>query len=237
MTRFVGWAAALLAAAPLLATAAERETYAGILPCADCPALRVDLTLARDARGAPAAYEERLTYVDRRGSDKAFTTKGRWTIADGLIRLDDGKGGKELLKRDGDRALRMVDADGRDIPSPIAQVLWRTSAKPQARLVRESDAAHTIVLAPGQEIAVTLGSNRSTGYRWWLSDAGEPVVAMTAAPVYKPSAAAKPGAPGEERWRLFAFRPGTQKVTFEYRRGWERDPVPAKSFSFNVDVR
>jgi len=45
------------------------------------------------------------------------------------------------------------------------------------------------------------------------------------------------GTGGAETWRLFAFRPGAQRVSFEYRRPWERETAPARTISFATEVR
>lgn len=233
------------------APAAERTArYVGILPCADCPALRMDLML----RGGPSAssgrYEERLTYVDHGGRDQVQRSSGRWRIVHGsaadpgatLYRLTDARSGSsELLRVEGGRSLRIVDDDGRDIPSPIPQVLWRAEPRFAGKpvVVEKADAQHTLSLAPGQELVVRLASNPTTGYRWTLGEASGPVLAMSATPAYKQGAHAKGlmGAGGVETWRFLAIAAGRGKLTLEYRRPWERDAAPAEAIVFDVQVR
>jgi predicted secreted protein len=238
-------AAALMLVLPLAGFAAEPARFAGILPCADCPAMLIELTLSKDGSNAPSTYRQRTTYVDRRGKDLAFVTQGRWSIVREreatFYRLVDPKSGeRQHLKVDGERALRIVDEDGRDFDSPIPQVLWRRSAGAKRATIGKPDAGSTVRLSAGEEVVVRLPSNPSTGYRWSLaSEPAQPIVAISATPAYKrdPGAGQRAGAPGTETWRLFAFRPGTQQVSFEYRRSWERDPAPADTFAFTVEVR
>lgn len=240
----MAWAAVM---APLSLLGAESTQFAGVLPCADCPALFIELTLSKDARGAPSTYRQRSTYVDRRGKDLPFTSGGRWSIVPGapadsqatFYRLVDPKTGeRQLLKVVGEHSLRFVDNEGRDIDSPIPQVLWRRSADAKPVTIGRSDAGRTLRVNAGEEVVVTLPSNRSTGFRWWMApEATEPLVALSATPAYKRDTAGdRVGAQGEETWRLFAFRPGTQQVLFEYRRSWERDVPPAETFSFMLEV-
>ena len=221
--------------------------YSGMLPCADCPALRMDLALRKDASGKPATYEQKMTYVDRRGKDVVMRSAGRWEIVRGsaaepnatLYRLTEARSHtRELLRVEGEQALRLVDDDGRDIPSPRPQVLWRTDAAAGPVTVGKSEANRTIALKPGQELVVRLAGNPTTGYRWAMADGGEPVVAITATPAYKPDAAAQGmvGVGGVETWRFLAFRPGPQRLTFEYRRPWEQNATPAETVSFAIDV-
>jgi uncharacterized membrane protein len=58
-------AAATIAVAPALARTVIEGPYVGVLPCADCPGIRTELALERDAAtGAPRRYWLRETYLD-----------------------------------------------------------------------------------------------------------------------------------------------------------------------------
>lgn len=243
---------AWLLAPPVVAAApaAHVAHYVGILPCADCPALRMDLVLRGGASPSSGRYEERLTYVDRGGRDQVEHGAGRWRIVKGsavdpaatLYRLTDARyGSSELLRIEADRSLRIVDDQGRDIPSPIPQVLWRAEPRfaGKPRVVDKADARRTIALNPGQELVVRLAANPTTGYRWILGDAPVTSLAMSATPAYRQDAGAKRlmGAGGVETWRFLAIAPGRAKLTLEYRRPWERDAAPAETIVFDVQVR
>jgi predicted secreted protein len=224
--------------------------YAGNLPCADCPALRMELALYVDRGDAPTTYEQRLIYVATRDGDRTFTTTGRWTIRRGsatdptatVYELDtDRPDERQFLLKVGDRALRLLDRDRAEIPSPLPQVLLR--AEPEVVgtpiTVTEADLHRTVMLRAGQEVVVRLASNRTTGYRWSLVAADDPVLALLASPVYvpDPAAAGAVGVGGTEVWRLSAFRAGAQTLSFEYRRPWERDTAAARTVSLSVTVR
>ena len=241
--------ACIVAAAPRAVAAAADPVahYAGILPCADCPALRMDLTLHRDASGAPTTYEQKMTYVDRRGNDEVMTSAGHWQVVRGsaadpratLYRLTEARSRQsELVLVDGERALRIVDDNGRDIPSPRPQVLWRVDPAAKRVTLGNADAGRTITLKPGEELAVRLAGNRTTGYQWTMTEDAGAVIAMSATPAYETNAYPKGmvGVGGVETWRLFAFRPGRQRVAFEYRRPWEQNVAPAETISFSIDV-
>ena len=105
--------------------------------------------------------------------------------------------------------------------------------------VTEADLHRTVTLRPGQEIVVRLASNRTTGYRWSLVAADDPVLALLASPVYVPDTtpAGAVGVGGTEVWRLSAFRAGAQTLSFEYRRPWEHDTPAARTVSLSVTVR
>jgi len=224
--------------------------FAGMLPCADCPALRMELALYVDRGGAPTTYEQQLIYVATRDGDRRFTTTGRWTIRRGsatdpaatVYALDtDRPDERQFLLKVGDRALRLLDRDRGEILSPLPQVLLR--AEPEVVgapiTVTEADLDRTVMLRAGQEIVVRLASNRTTGYRWTLVAADDPVLALLASPVYvpDPAPAGGVGVGGTEVWRLSAFRTGAQRLSFEYRRPWEHDTAAARTVSLSVTVR
>ena len=55
--------------------------YAGVLPCADCPGIRTELTLTRKAKGwAEGSYSLSETYLERGGP---HVTTGDWTTLRG----------------------------------------------------------------------------------------------------------------------------------------------------------
>ena len=95
-------------------------TFAGTLPCADCPGINTTLVISEDGTYTLAeAYQER--------QDKAVSD-GKWTL---------GADGKTLhlvpTAGDGDRyyqsvsadELRMLDADGKPVDSPLNYSLHR----------------------------------------------------------------------------------------------------------------
>lgn len=91
-------------------------TYAGLLPCADCPGIQYQLNLRSDHR-----YRLRLVYVDR---DTAFNTHGRWYLV---------KDGTRLVLREAEtassprkwavlgegRRLRMLGSSGKPVQSEL----------------------------------------------------------------------------------------------------------------------
>lgn len=242
-------AIALASAHPAWAKAPCR--YRGILPCADCSALRVDLTLLPGKTSSSGTYRETLTYVATRDGDRSFTSRGEWKAARDeaagstrtLYRLRDFKSGERtLLAAQGERSLRFLDADGGEIASPVPEVLWRAERRftGPARVVEDAAGAGEIVLRPGQELVVRLRGNPSTGYRWTRASesAGDPL-ALAASPSFAsdPTREGTVGAGGVESWRFLASGVGHATLRFEYRRPWEKDAAAAGTASFEVTVR
>jgi copper homeostasis protein (lipoprotein) len=233
--------------APMKGQRAAR--YVGMLPCADCAAIRMDLVLHAQAQAGTARYDERLVYVDAHGKDPVLTTTGSWSIvrtasqpAMTLYRLAPAHAGDQpmLLRVEGPRTLRIVDEEGHDQPSPHPQLLWRSQVPVHAPpvILAEADSARTTRLAVGDEIVVRLRSNPATGYRWSIVDDGQAVLGLAASPRYQPDRAqdGMMGAGGADTWRLLAFRPGAGRITFRYHREWEREG-DSRTVSFAVEVR
>lgn len=95
--------------------------FAGVLPCADCPGIEVQLQIEADGR-----FSLRETYQER---DTAVDTRGTWNVDDA---------GRQLLldpdtKEDADRhfaivsrdELRMLDTGGQPIDAPFNLSLRR----------------------------------------------------------------------------------------------------------------
>ncbi|MHB8116302.1 MAG: copper resistance protein NlpE [Acidithiobacillus ferrivorans] len=108
------------APAPKLGTAHTRHatldwvgTYAGVLPCADCPGVREVITLNKDH-----AYEITTQYVDR--GDQLFRRGNVFSWVDGnTIRLE-GVGAGPTLYRVGANRLTQLGRDGKVITGPLA---------------------------------------------------------------------------------------------------------------------
>ena len=96
-------------------------SYAGTIPCADCPG--IDVTLAFTADGS---YSETMRYRER---DANHASSGRWTLdADGKrLRLveDGGDGGVRWMQIVSPTEVRMLDSEGRPIESPFDYTLTR----------------------------------------------------------------------------------------------------------------
>lgn len=84
-------------------------SYEGMIPCADCPGIKVELSLDNKDN-----YTKKMTYIDRE-PDNTFITSGRftWNDKEKIIRLggnDDG----EIYKAKGE-SLLMLDRQGNEI--------------------------------------------------------------------------------------------------------------------------
>lgn len=97
-------------------------TYAGVLPCADCPGIRHELTLRSDQ-----SFALRRTYLERNLSEESI---GRWHAdpARHTLVLDSAEAGvPEVLRLEirGSGTLRLLDRTGQPIVSPLPYELTR----------------------------------------------------------------------------------------------------------------
>jgi inhibitor of cysteine peptidase len=96
-----------------------------------------------------------------------------------------------------------------------------------------------VTLEIGQVFAVTLESNPSTGYGWEWVASPDSIVEQVGEPEFKPRETGDPPLVGAGGWQVFTFQaahPGQTTLTFVYRRPWEEDIEPLKTFSLHVVV-
>ena len=89
-------------------------------------------------------------------------------------------------------------------------------------------------LALGQTLEISLSENPTTGFRWELKAAGEPVCAARGDNFDAPPPGVGKG--GTHRWRFEAVAKGTGNIELVYRRAWEQDKPPAETFRLTVRV-
>lgn len=104
-------------------------------------------------------------------------------------------------------------------------------------VLTEQDNGRDVDLSVGTDLLVKLPSNPSTGYNW--SIAGDPSpLKLEKASFRKSTTKAKVvGASGTAVFRLTANSSGLATLTLVYRRSWEYNIPPIKTFAVRVDVR
>lgn len=89
----------------------------------------------------------------------------------------------------------------------------------------------------GQEFAITLRSNPTTGYQWQLVGPSDEDIVKLMGSEHKGPEAELVGAGGEEVWTFQAISQGETAISLEYVRPWEKDVPPAEVRIFTVLVR
>lgn len=104
----------------------------------------------------------------------------------------------------------------------------------------ERDNGSRVELAPGQDLAIILESNPSTGYRWQVIELDESILQQIGETDYAPHDPGQPSLPGQagqEIWRFQAVGPGRTTLQLVYRRSWEKEVEPLKTYTLHVRVQ
>jgi inhibitor of cysteine peptidase len=99
-----------------------------------------------------------------------------------------------------------------------------------------SDSGGTAVLIPYQPLVVRLQTNPSTGYGWTYTVTGDDVLRLDTVTGEAPAANGMVGVPGDQVWSFRAQGVGRAVLTYVYARSWEKNAVPAKTFTLTVEV-
>ena len=100
-----------------------------------------------------------------------------------------------------------------------------------------SDPAKTIDVELCKEFAVTLESNKTTGFGWDIAaPIDEKVIKFTGCE-FIAAGTGLVGSGGMEIWSFRGVCPGKTSISFKYIRQWEKDVPPAKKLTFNVAVK
>ena len=100
-----------------------------------------------------------------------------------------------------------------------------------------SDSGGTAALITYQPLVVRLPSNPSTGYVWSYVVTGDDVLRLDAITGEAPAANGMVGVPGLEVWSFRAQGTGSAVLTYVYARPWEKNALPAQTFTLKVEVR
>jgi len=108
----------------------------------------------------------------------------------------------------------------------------------RALVIDADDNGKTFVVSQGQNVRVELPANRTTGYKWIVASTDR-TFGYPASDKYS-STSSTVGGGGTQKltWRTDGPIPmvGTHTVVLEYRRPWDENVKPAKTFSFRVTI-
>jgi inhibitor of cysteine peptidase len=103
--------------------------------------------------------------------------------------------------------------------------------------VTDQDNGKDIDLTTGSVLIVKLQSNPSTGYAWTVAGDPSPLRLEKSSYVKNTKASKAVGASGTQVLRLNANSGGMATLTVVYRRSWEYNILPVKTFSLRVNIR
>ncbi len=94
----------------------------------------------------------------------------------------------------------------------------------------------TINCAKGQDITITLESNPTTGFDWYISENSKIGNLELINKNYKAETTDKVGVGGEQIFTFKATGKGTANLIIEYKREWEEGKSPEETFEVNIKV-
>ena len=112
----------------------------------------------------------------------------------------------------------------------------RGTETPGPGQLSEADAGKTVELRPGKQLNIVLNGNPTTGYQWELASVNELVLKSLGQPTYKASSQAL-GAGGMFEFMFQAAASGKSDLQLVYRRPFEKDTAPLKTYQVSVVVR
>jgi len=122
-------------------------------------------------------------------------------------------------------------------PPSVAATQSAVNTFAPLRLNKDHDrSAHTVIV--GQKIVIGLKGNPTTGYRWTVASIKGEAAKALGQPTYMPKQVdgRRAGSGGVFVFSLLAARPGKSVVTLHYKRHWEKDKPPRRTFSVTLAV-
>ncbi len=123
----------------------------------------------------------------------------------------------------------------------VAQPQQSPGAQPKSTssvvAVTDQDNGKDIDLPAGDTLVLRLKSNPSTGYSWAIKGDPSPLKLVKSSTEKNSQTSNVPGAPVTQEFRLTAVSAGMASLSLEYRRPWEHDVAPAKTFQVRVNAR
>ena len=119
----------------------------------------------------------------------------------------------------------------------VGLVLLMTGCSGHEIRIDITDDGSTVKVSPGQVLAVTLESNPSTGYGWYVLEELPAILEQQGEPEFVAEADSgdRVGAGGMTTLRFKTLKAGEAELTLGYRRPWE-DKEPERTFEITVAV-
>lgn len=103
----------------------------------------------------------------------------------------------------------------------------------EAKKVIEKDSGKTIEMRVGSSILVDLPGNPTTGYMWEVSSMDRAILQKIGDHKFSTNSNVI-GAPGKVSMRFRVIGTGRTELVLAYRRSWEKNVAPAKTFSVKI---
>ena len=112
---------------------------------------------------------------------------------------------------------------------------WADEAKPVT--VTDKDNDGKVSLTKGQELVVRLEIRTGTGFTWEVSPVEGKRLEQLGKPALERGSGGRAGGPAFQVFRFKAVRAGTTTLELNYRRPFEKNAKPARTFKIKVTVK
>ncbi|PJE05912.1 MAG: hypothetical protein CK429_28935 [Mycobacterium sp.] len=121
--------------------------------------------------------------------------------------------------------------------SSPSKAATKTIDVPMDDVLNQSAITRDVTIAVGDTLKVSLGSNKSTPYRWTADPKiGDPALLRQASHEYLRGSTDRIGAPGTEVWTFTALKSGKTTIVAKYG-SVVGDAAPTCTFTANVTVQ
>jgi inhibitor of cysteine peptidase len=104
-------------------------------------------------------------------------------------------------------------------------------------VLSELDDGKTVDAVAGKTVLIKLTGNPTTGYSWVVAKVDGPGVQQVGGVAYKTGGGPGVGEGGTFLATFSVAAKGQAKIILEYRRPWEKDKPPAKTFAVTIQVK
>lgn len=112
------------------------------------------------------------------------------------------------------------------------------TAPPTSTICRIGEAQHNepVSLKVGQSLEVSLEANPTTGFEWQVARTDNRRLPQVGGPVFEPPASGREGDATVQTLRFLAREAGMVELELHYRRPWEKEGEPLKTFVTFVEI-
>ena len=103
--------------------------------------------------------------------------------------------------------------------------------------VKVVDGKKLMEVKAGEEFAISVYANPSTGYEWQLAKPLDTQFLQLSGTEYLTEDTTLIGAGCEQQWTFKAFKPGSTNISLQYLRSWEKGVAPVKIEEFVVNIK
>ncbi len=112
------------------------------------------------------------------------------------------------------------------------------TAVPAELWLKEEKSGQRVAVRAGQMLGVDLESIPGTGYSWQVSVVDQNILQQIGEPEFKNDASPnRVGGPSRQLMRFNVSGKGETKLELVYKRSWEKDQPPAKTWSVTIVAR